>query len=88
MSENKSRKEYRIYKPSKNNSGSVSSWQVSLDSNPEKGNNVFLDCANQKQSENDNAAFDWDNKVTVKLGLPDLGAILSVLNGRQDDIVS
>ena len=84
MSENKSRKEYRIYKPNKNNSGSVSSWQVSLDSNPEKGNNVFLDCANQKQSENDNAAFDWDNKVTVKLGLPDLGAILSVLNGRQD----
>ena len=42
--------------------------------------------ANQKPSENENSAFDWEGKVTVKLDLPDIGAILSVLYGRQDGV--
>lgn len=88
MNENKSeKKEYRIYKPNQNGSGSASSWQISIDNSQKyKKVNVFLDMANQKPSENENSAFDWEGKVTVKLDLPDIGAILSVLYGRQDGV--
>lgn len=90
MSENNSKyqkREYRVYKPNNNGSGSASSWQIStkiVDSKEEK--NVFLDLANQKPSNNDNAAFDWDSKLTAKLGLNDLGDMLAVLRGLKDGV--
>ena len=39
---------------------------------------VFVDGANQSGEKK----FDWEKKITMKWGLPDVGAALAVLEGR------
>lgn len=46
---------------------------------------MFLEGALQKGvDDNGNARYDWENKITVKLGEADIGEILAVLNGIKD----
>lgn len=66
--------EHAIYKPNAKGSGGV----IRFGLNPAKGA-VFLDAAPQSGERQ----FDWENKVTMKWGLPDLGAALAVLQGRE-----
>ena len=46
---------------------------------------VFLEMARQKgpAGQGERATFDWENKVTIKLALADLGEFISVLEKRQ-----
>jgi hypothetical protein len=82
-------KQYRIYKPNPNNNGAASYWQLSYKDqdryNPYK---VFLVVAKQIKSDNDNAKFDWDNGINVKLEENDLGEIIAVLDKRKESLGS
>ena len=57
---------------------------------PERDGCFFLELARQKTApvRNDSgrqaATFDWENKMTVKLGLPDVCGLLLVLEGRSE----
>jgi hypothetical protein len=66
--------EYAIYKPNSRGSGGVIRFGI----NRTKGS-VFVDAASQSGEK----AFDWENKITMKWGLSDLGAVLATLQGRQ-----
>ena len=66
--------EYAIYKPNSRGSGGV----VRFGLNPTKAA-VFVDAANQSGEKQ----FDWESKITMKWGLPDLGTVLAALQGRQ-----
>lgn len=66
--------DYAIYKPNARGSGGV----VRFGLNPAKGA-VFVDAASQSGEKQ----FDWENKITMKWGLSDLGTVLAVLQGRQ-----
>ena len=66
--------EYAIYKPNSRGSGGV----VRFGLNPAKGA-VFVDAAAQSGEKQ----FDWENKIIMKWGLSDLGAVLAALQGRQ-----
>ncbi len=66
--------EHAIYKPNSRGTGGV----VRFGLNPSKGA-VFVDAAPQAGERQ----FDWDNKLTMKWGMSDLGAALSVLQGRE-----
>jgi Whirly transcription factor len=65
--------EYAIYKPNSRGSGGV----VRFGLNRAKAC-LFVDAANQSGEKQ----FDWDNKITMKWGLPDLGMVLAALQGR------
>ena len=66
--------DYAIYKPNSRGSGGVIRFGI----NRTKGS-VFVDAALQSGEQ----AFDWENKITMKWGLSDLGAVLATLQGRQ-----
>ncbi len=66
--------EHAIYKPNGRGTGGV----IRFEFNRMKSS-VFLDAANQ----NGEKQFDWDQKLTMKWGLSDLGSALAVLQGRQ-----
>jgi len=70
----KTSSEYPIYKPTAKGTGGV----IRFDFNRAKGA-VFLDGALQSGEKQ----FDWENKITMKWGLADLGTALAVLQGRQ-----
>ena len=65
--------EYAIYKPNSRGTGGV----VRFGLNRGKAC-VFVDAANQSGEKQ----FDWDHKITMKWGLPDLGVVLAALQGR------
>lgn len=65
--------EYAIYKPNSRGNGGVVRFQLNRASEA-----IFVDGANQSGEKK----FDWDRKITMKWGLPDLGAALAVLEGR------
>lgn len=65
--------DYTIYKPNTRGNGGV----VRFGLNRAKSA-VFVDAAPQSGERQ----FDWDNKVTMKWGLSDLGSALAVLQGR------
>lgn len=65
--------EHAIYKPNSRGSGGVVRFGLNLS----KGA-VFLDAASQSGEKQ----FDWENKITMKWGLNDLGSALAVLHGR------
>lgn len=65
---------YTIYKPNSRGDGGA----VSFSLNKAKGA-VFVEAANQSGERQ----FDWENKIIMKWGLPDLGAILAGLQGRE-----
>ncbi len=82
---------FKIYKPRKTKDGVASQWEFSrktpaTDDKPERPACMFLVFANQTDSEGRLAQFDWPNKVTMKLGIADIGEILSVFIGLQKDL--
>lgn len=64
---------YAVYKPNSRGTGGV----VRFGLNRAKGA-LFLDAAPQSGEKQ----FAWDQKITMKWGLSDLGAALAVLQGR------
>jgi hypothetical protein len=67
-------REYAIYKPNSRGQGAVIRFGLNRDKAC-----VFVDGAAQSGEKQ----FDWENKVTMKWGLSDLGSALAVLQGRQ-----
>lgn len=67
--------EYAIYKPNGRGTGGV----IRFEFNRSKGA-VFVDAASQSGEKQ----FDWEQKMTMKWGLSDLGAVLATLQGRQE----
>jgi hypothetical protein len=65
--------DYAIYKPNSRGNGGV----VRFGLNRPKAA-IFVDAAAQSGDKQ----FDWDQKITMKWGLSDIGAALSVLQGR------
>ncbi len=65
--------DYAIYKPNSRGSGGV----VRFSLNPFKAA-LFVDAAAQSGEKQ----FDWENKITMKWGLSDLGAAIATLQGR------
>ena len=71
-----------LYKARKEGDGAASQW--SLASNKDC---VFLEMTKQiGKDDNQNAKFDWENKIRFKLGEADIGEILSVLVGLQKGV--
>lgn len=68
--------QHAIYKPNSRGTGGV----VRFGLNPGK-EAVFVDAAPQVGERQ----FDWEGKLTMKWGQSDLGAVLAVLQGRQDE---
>lgn len=68
--------EYAIYKPTARGTGGV----VRFGLNRAKGA-LFLDAAKQSGDRQ----FDWENKITMKWALSDIGSALSVLQGREPE---
>jgi hypothetical protein len=66
--------DYAIYKPNSRGSGGV----VRFELNRSKAS-VFVDAALQMGEKQ----FDWEQKITMKWGLADLGTVLATLQGRQ-----
>jgi len=83
MADRKFFQEFRIYKPRKTKDGAASSMEYSR---KDDGNRMlFWTSVLEVPSDGENAAFGWkiDGKVvTMKLGIPDIGLLLAVLNGR------
>ena len=65
--------EYAIYKPNSRGTGGV----IRFGLNAVKGA-LFVDAANQITQKQ----FNWENKLTMKWGLSDLGSVIAVLQGR------
>lgn len=65
--------DYAIYKPNSRGSGGV----IRFGFNRAKAA-VFLDAASQSGEKQ----FSWDQKIIMKWGLSDIGAVLAVLQGR------
>lgn len=65
--------EYAIYKPNSRGSGGV----VRFGLNKAKAC-MFVDAAAQSGEKQ----FDWENKITMKWGLSDIGSALAALQGR------
>ena len=65
--------EYAIYKPNSRGSGGV----VRFGLNKSKAS-LFVDATNQSGEKQ----FDWENKITMKWGLSDLGTVIAALQGR------
>lgn len=80
MNPNQTEKEYAnnypIYKPNSGGNGGV----IRFGLNAEKGA-IFVEAASQSGDR----VFDWDNKIIMKWGLPDIGAALAVLQNRQPE---
>jgi hypothetical protein len=66
--------DYAIYKPNSRGTGGVVRFGI----NRVKAA-VFVDAASQSGEKQ----FDWENKITMKWGLSDLGVVLATLQGRQ-----
>jgi hypothetical protein len=65
--------EYAIYKPNSRGSGGVVRFGLNL-----VKASLFVDAAAQSGEKQ----FDWENKITMKWGVSDLGAVLAALQGR------
>jgi hypothetical protein len=71
-----------FYKAKKDGNGAASQWSLSSEKN-----SIFLEMTNQKgKDENNNARFDWENKIRFKLDETDIGEILAVLMNLQNGI--
>jgi hypothetical protein len=65
--------DYAIYKPNSRGTGGVVRFGINHSKNC-----VFVDAAAQSGEKQ----FDWENKITMKWGLSDIGAALAALQGR------
>lgn len=90
--------QYRVYKPKKDFKGAATKWESNIKEVKKNGKSfkevqMFLAGANQTgEDKNGNASFDWKskekkgNEVTMKLGDPDVGEILALLNRRKNKL--
>jgi hypothetical protein len=69
--------QYAIYKPNSRGSGGVARFGLSC-----AKSSVFLEVATQSGERQ----FDWEKKIVMKWGIPDLGAILSLFQGRETEV--
>lgn len=75
-------KNFTLYKARGSSNGAASQWNLGSEKDF-----VFLEMANQiGKDDNGNAKFDWGNKIRFKLGISDIGEILSVLVGLQKGV--
>jgi hypothetical protein len=65
--------DYAIYKPNSRGTGGVVRFGLNRSKNA-----LFVDAASQSGEKQ----FDWENKITMKWGLDDLGTALATLQGR------
>ena len=76
-----------FYHPTQSGGGAAARLEFHA-ARPERDGCFFLEMARQKtlaaRTENGRqaATFDWENKITVKLGLPDVCSLLLVLEGK------
>lgn len=80
-------RQLRFYRPRQEKNGCASAWELSFKKDEKYEPWLFfLTVAPQTGVDNDgNAAFDWKEKaITVKMGENDIGEIMAVLDGRQD----
>jgi hypothetical protein len=68
----KMRKNIGIYKANKNKTGSVAQFKLAQD-----GSCMFLEMARQVNEMDNPRPYDWDNKIIVKLGLPDISKLMN-----------
>jgi len=75
--------QFKLYKPRNGGGGCASSWDFST-----KHQCVFVEMAKQNTTNDDNgnATFDWKSPIRVKLGVSDIGEIMSVLEKRQNGV--
>ncbi|MFA5759400.1 MAG: hypothetical protein WC942_08625 [Clostridia bacterium] len=77
-------KQWRVYRPNKTQNGVAFSLQFTVKQN---GPMLFLVGAGQTGVDaNNNASFDWQKGITVKIDEVDAAEMLAVLTGRQDSI--
>jgi hypothetical protein len=66
-----------IYKPNRNNNGSVAQFKLGSERNC-----MFLEMAKQVRPMDDSKPYDWENtRITIKLGEVDIGKLLALFNG-------
>ena len=79
-----------IYHPTSKKNGSAFRLDPSLNRREGRSPCFFLEMAQQKAGEQaggrgrGHASFDWENKITVKLGFPDICEFLAVLEGVKE----
>lgn len=84
--------QYVLYKPKKTKDGLAANFKVSPSfKDGVETWNTFLSLAKQKPSSGENDAFDWQddkgkNKNVISLGIPDIGALLSLFSGKVNEI--
>ena len=74
-------KDYIVYKPRKTNNGAASSWSLNVEKQ-----SLFLEMSQQFSDgvkREDKKVFDWDNKAIMKLGIADIGSLISVFEKRE-----
>jgi hypothetical protein len=81
-------KNFRVYRPTKAGTGAACEINMREDTESKFPKFFcFLKAAKQTGiDDNDNAKFDWDGGITMKLGEVDLGEILSVLERRKTQV--
>ena len=90
-------REYRIYKPYGKSDGGASAFQVKITLDSEAGPGktrlveMFWVAVNQigTNEATGNAAFGWDDSkqcITMKMGLTDIGELLSLFDGDKEEI--
>lgn len=83
---------FRLYKPNNNGTGAASQWDYRPNKNKKKRNaQLFLTITKQNgQDQDGNATFAWEKDksqtIIMLLGLPDVGELLAVLQGRKDTL--
>jgi hypothetical protein len=68
------RQDINIYKPNRNNNGSVAQFKIAGSDEC-----MFLECARQVAPQDSSRPYDWEKKIIVKLGLPDISKLLFYL---------
>lgn len=66
-----------FWKPTKDNKGSAAFFEADTDKQ-----SVFLSMTPQAGGDENDRKFDRDRRIVMSLGLSDLGAIITLLNGR------
>lgn len=81
--EKKFKQQYKIYKPKKEFNGAASSFDFSKEKKC-----VFLEMATQlpEKDKNGNSTFDWENKLSYKLGPVDMAELLLVLQNIKNGV--
>ena len=67
--------EFAVYKPTRSGKGGVMRWRLEVQNEA-----VFLDAARTIGERK----FDWENKVSMKWGISDIGEVLAVIEKRVD----